>query len=231
LLLVLGMTYSRGGILALVVALVVLTALGDARLRGLAVFVLAVAACVTLMRLLSNVSLGMIVAVVLALIAWRLPKVFLDRAIKARKAAVERSLPNFLDMLSTTVRAGLALNAAMIQATDVAVGALQEELRSALAEIRLGRSRGDALSSMAKRVNEPQLTTMVTSILQAESLGSNIAHVLHELAIETRNHRWHRAEERAAQLPVKMVFPMALLMLPSLYVLIFGPVGASLLIR
>jgi len=138
---------------------------------------------------------------------------------------------DFLDMLASTVRAGLALSSALLQAVDVTFGALENELRSALAEIGLGRERSAALRSMAERINEPQLSTAVTAIVQAEKLGANVSAVLHELAVDSRHHRWTVAEERAARLPIQMLIPMALLMIPSLYVMIFGPIVANILMK
>jgi tight adherence protein C len=196
-------------------------------IRGLAG--LSFGACVALVLAMSlpNKSIGLSVGVLIALVGWRYPKIALDRAIKSRKAAIERALPDFLDMLTATVQAGLALNAAIIQAAESVVGPLKSELESTLAEIRLGRPRAEALESMAQRINEPQITTMVTAIVQAERLGSNLSGMLKELAVDTRHLRWALAEERAAKLPIKMMLPMGLLMLPSLYVMIFGPVVAN----
>ena len=166
-----------------------------------------------------------------ALIGWRFPSMLLSRALKARKEQIQRALPDFLDLLSTTVQAGLALNAALVQATDSTTGALKEELTSMLAEVRLGRPRTDAFNAMADRVNEDSTTTMVTAIVQAEKLGSNLSVVLQELARETRDRRWFRAEEKAAQLPIKMILPMAMFMIPSLYLMIFGPVIARVVMH
>ncbi len=163
-----------------------------------------------------------------ALLAWRLPNIVLSRAIVARKERLQRSLPDFLDVLAATVQAGLALNAAIIQAVNATRGPLREELESMLAEIRLGRPRAEALQAMAERVNEDSILTMVSAIVQAERLGSNLTEVLYELAKDTRDRRWTRAEERASHLPIKMILPMALFMIPSLYIMIFGPVIASL---
>ena len=107
------------------------------------------------------------------------------------------------------------------------MGALGEEVRAALSEMRLGRSRADALRSMAARVRVEQLTTTVTAVVQAERLGSSLANVLEELASEVRNRRSQRAEEIANMMPTKMVLPMALFMLPALFVMIFGGVVAE----
>ena len=156
-----------------------------------------------------------------------LPMSQLKIAIKKRKNAIQRALPDLLDMLATTVQAGLAFNAALMHAVEIASGPLGEEIKAVLSEIRLGRSRADALKSMANRVRQEQLSTTVTAIIQAERLGSNLANVLEELAEETRNRRMIRAEEIANLMPTKMVLPMALFMLPALFVMIFGGVAAE----
>ena len=153
----------------------------------------------------------------------------LKSAAVARKIAVTKALPDLLDMLSSTVQAGPAFNAALASSQETAMGALGEEIRAVLSEVRLGRSRSDALKSMAARVRVEQLSTTVTAIVQAERLGSNLANVLEELAEETRNRRMVRAEEIANLMPTKMVIPMALFMLPALFVMIFGGVVAQYL--
>jgi tight adherence protein C len=157
------------------------------------------------------------------------PTVLLNRAVDSRQKAIYRSVPDFLDMLMTTVEAGISLNGALAATVDSVTGPLSEELKSALSDIRMGRSRADALTAMAKRTGQPDLQTAIVAIVQAERLGGNIVSVLGELAIEARESRMARVEELAAQLPVKMVFPMALFMLPALIVMIFGPVVAGFL--
>ena len=155
------------------------------------------------------------------------PDASLDKAIGARKKSVQRELPNLLDMISTSVEAGTALSQALTIAMDAVSGPLRKELELVNDDIRLGRSRGEAMAAMAHRVREPDLTTCVTAIVQAEKLGGNVAVVLNSLAVEARERRTLRAEELAAQLPVKMVFPMAFFMLPSLLLIIFGSIAAQ----
>jgi tight adherence protein C len=184
--------------------------------------------CVLLMK---NTAMGLVTGLFTALVSWRIPSIMLARAIKARKEQIQRALPDFLDLLATTVRAGLSLNAALVQAADAATDALKDELTSLVSEIRLGRPRADAFNAMAERVNDDSTTMMVTAIVQAERLGANLSTVLQELAKEVRDRRWMRAEERAAQLPVKMIIPMAMFMIPSLYLMIFGPVIAQLVTK
>ena len=165
--------------------------------------------------------------VVLLAVGAAAPNAALNRASEARKQAVQRDLPNFLDIVSTSVEAGTALSGALQVATDAVTGPLRKELELVTDDIRLGRSRSEALAAMAHRIREPDLTTTVTAIVQAERLGGNIAEVLGSLAGEARERRMMRAEELAAQLPVKMVFPMALLMLPALILMIMSGIAAS----
>ena len=173
--------------------------------------------------------LNMIATVLVGGVGISLPLASLEKAISKRKVQVQKALPDFLDMVATTVQAGLSVNQALGYAIDAAPGALGEEIRATLSEIRLGRSRSEALRAAAERLNQQQFTTTITAITQAERLGTNISKVLNELAEDVRNHRIMLVEEHAAKLPVKMVFPMAMFMLPALFVVIFGALAANYL--
>ncbi|HZZ64764.1 MAG TPA: type II secretion system F family protein [Candidatus Baltobacteraceae bacterium] len=170
-----------------------------------------------------------ILGVIVGGVGLYLPIAALEKAIAARKTQVQKALPDFLDMVATTVQAGLAINQALAYAVDAAPGALGDEIKATLSEIRLGRSRAEALRAAAQRLNQQQFTTTITAIIQAERLGTNISKVLNELSEDVRNHRIMLVEEHAAKLPVKMVFPMAMFMLPSLFVVIFGALVANYL--
>ncbi|MFN2529294.1 MAG: type II secretion system F family protein [Candidatus Baltobacteraceae bacterium] len=165
--------------------------------------------------------------VLFALLAAYSPFSSIGASIKKRQTEIARSLPDLLDMLASTVQAGLALNAAFAYAAPSTPGALGEELRAVLSEMRVGRSRAEALKAMADRVDQDDLKTTVRAIIQADRLGSNLSSLLDNLAAEVRQKRLFRAEEQAAQLAVKMVIPMAFFMLPALFVVIFGAVAAG----
>jgi tight adherence protein C len=204
---------------------------------------------VTPAKIAMRIGAGTVFGIVLALLIWNLlhldpiyvagfallaiavgiyaPIFALNQAIEARKIAIQKALPDFLDMVASTVQAGLALNAAMNYAVDVTPGALGEEIKEALSEVRLGRSRAEALRAAAERTNHQDFKTAVTAITQAERLGSNISNVLNELAEDARHRRVMLVEEMAAKLPVKMVFPMVVCMLPALFVVIFGSLFAN----
>ncbi len=170
-----------------------------------------------------------VLVVVAAVFGLTMPSFALDSAIKKRKNALGRRIPDFLDMVSTTVEAGVALNSALGIATASIKGPLAQEMEMVLSDIRLGRNRADAFNAMAQRVHQVDLSSLVMAIVQTERLGGNIGHVLDELADEARSRRLQRAEGIAASLPVKMVLPMAFFMLPALFVMIFAPVVAELI--
>jgi tight adherence protein C len=167
------------------------------------------------------------IAAFAAAVAAYVPFMQLNGAMKKRKAAIVRAFPDFLDMLASTVQAGLAVNAAFQTAAPTLHGPLGEELRTALSEMRLGRSRADALRGMAERIDNPDVTNAMRSIVQAEKLGTSLSKVLQELSSEGRERRIMSAEEFAAQVPVKMTIPMALFMLPAIFTIIFGAVIAD----
>lgn len=151
----------------------------------------------------------------------------LNRAVEARKDDIQKSLPEFLDMVSSTVQAGLALNSAMAYAVEAAPGALGQEIKEALSEIRLGRARADALRAVGERTNHPALRNALRVMTQAERLGANISKILTDLAADARHQRLMLVEEMAAKLPVKMVFPMVFFMIPAIVTIIFGAVAAN----
>jgi len=155
------------------------------------------------------------------------PFIVLNRAIEGRKAAIQKALPEFLDMVASTVQAGLALNSALAYAVEAAPGPLGEEIKEALAEIRMGRSRADALRAVGERTNQPALRNALRVMTQAERLGANISKMLNDLAADARHHRLMLVEEMAAKLPVKMVFPMVFFMIPAIVTVIFGAVAAN----
>ena len=174
----------------------------------------------------SGIVWNLILALVCLSVAYS-PLYWLNLAATRRKEQVQRTLPDFLDMVASTVGAGLAMNSALAYAVDAAPGALGGEIKEALSEIRLGRARTEALKAAASRLRQEELTTTIAAITQAERLGANVGQILGELAEDTRNHRMMEIETQAAKLPVKMVFPMAFFLLPALFVIIFGTLLAN----
>jgi tight adherence protein C len=145
-----------------------------------------------------------------------------------RREQMRKDLPDALDLLTITVEAGLAFDAAMTQVARNTDGPLAEEFYRVLQEIQLGKGRGEALQTMADRVSFDELNIFVGAIVQADSLGIPIAQVLRIQAREMRIKRSQRAEEAAQKVPVKILFPLIFCILPALFVVVIGPAGVNI---
>ena len=151
------------------------------------------------------------------------PEFWLGSRVRGRQHRILRALPDSLDLLTISVRAGLGFDAALAKVTESQPGPLSDEFRRALAEIRVGKQRRDALRDILPRTEVPALTNFVGAIIQAERLGVPIARVLQVQSEQLRIERRQRAEELAAQAPIKMLFPLVGCIFPSLFVVILGP--------
>lgn len=152
-----------------------------------------------------------------------LPLFWLRRRVRRRQHEILRSLPDALDMLTIGVEAGLAFESALLRVGEKWDNALTREFRRAVAEMRVGTARNVALRRMADRTGEKDLSTFVAVLIQSSQLGVSIAQVLHAQAAQMRVKRRQRAEELARQAGIKMIFPLALFVFPSMLVVILGP--------
>ena len=156
-------------------------------------------------------------------IGFMLPYLSLKSKSQKRVEEITYALPSFLDILYVSVEAGLSFDMAIYRTTDKMKGPLSEELLFTLNEINKGRDRSEALRDMVKRTQVADLGTFVTSIIQAEEMGSNIGNVLRIQADTMRLNKRQRAEAKAAKIPTTMLFPIVFFMFPALFVVILGP--------
>ena len=152
-----------------------------------------------------------------------LPEFYLSSLIKKRREEVSCSLPDMLDLLTVSVEAGLGFDLALVKVTERFPGVLSQELGRVLQEMKLGRSRREALQDMAERVGAEDLSAFVTSLVQADQLGVGIGNILRVQSGEMRRKRRQRAEEQAMKAPVKMLIPLVLFIFPALFVVLLGP--------
>ena len=162
-------------------------------------------------------------------IGYYVPTVWLSSRIKARQKEIQKAMPDSLDLLVISVEAGLGFDAAVQRLTEKADHALAREFRRMLAEIKMGRARREALRDLVGRTEVPDLNTFASAIIQADQLGVSVSRVLAVQSEQIRLLRRQRAEEAAAKAPLKMLFPMVLLIFPSMFVVILGPSIPSLL--
>jgi tight adherence protein C len=151
------------------------------------------------------------------------PEFWLGRKIKARSFGMVLQLPDALDLLTISVEAGLGFDAALAKVVEKMEGPLVDEFRQALAEVRMGRPRRDALRDVANRADAQPVSNFIGAIVQAEQLGVPIAKVLQIQSNQLRIERRQRAEEAAAKAPVKMLFPMVGCIFPTIFIVILGP--------
>jgi tight adherence protein C len=165
-----------------------------------------------------------VVGIVALLFGTLFPFFWLSRRVRGRQKAIWRSLPDAFDLMTTCVEAGLGLDSAFHKVSEKLRGPVAEEFAEMLREVAMGKARRDALRDMGERTGVADLQTFANMIVQAEELGTSLGAALRAQAADMRRHRRQRAEEEARRAPAKMVFPLVFFILPSLFIVILGPV-------
>jgi tight adherence protein C len=166
---------------------------------------------------------------VLSLFGFAAPLLLLRRRAKNRQTRFWKALPDSIDLLTTCVEAGLSLDAAFQRVAERQHGPAGEEISRMLREKALGQTRREALTTMADRIDLPDVNVFVNSVIQAETLGTSIGQVLRIQSRQLRTRRRQRAEQLARQAPPKMIFPLVFFIMPSLFIVIVGPMAINAL--
>lgn len=171
------------------------------------------------------VSGGLAIAalVLLPFLGVQLPKSWLERKVDDRMEAIRRDLPDTLDLLAISVEAGVGFEGALGVVCDNFDSPLADEFARTLREMELGLPRRDALHNLKRRTEVPELSNFVLTLTQADALGMPVGRVLKVSAGEMRKKRQQWAREKAAKLPVKILFPLVLFIFPSIFVVLLGP--------
>jgi tight adherence protein C len=182
--------------------------------------------------LLYVVSTGGLLTAVLAaaatVVAFFVPELLLHSAGQRRREAIALQLPDTLDQMTIAVEAGLGFESAMAQSGRNGSGPLAQELVRTLQDIEMGRSRREAYASLASRTDVDDLGRFVRAVIQADTHGISIADVLRTQAADQRLKRRQRAEEKAMQIPVKVIFPLMLCILPVLFIVLLAPAAMDI---
>ncbi len=168
-------------------------------------------------------ALTCLLAVSVTLVAYFLPELLLHSRGQERQQAIQLELPDTLDQMTIAVEAGLGFESAMARAGANGKGPLAAELVRTLQDIAVGQPRREAYLALAERTGVPDLRRFIRAVLQADQYGVSIADVLRTQAQEMRLKRRQRAEEKAMQIPVKVIFPLILCILPTLFIVLLGP--------
>lgn len=169
-------------------------------------------------------KIGLALMLFLPILGGLVPSYWLRFRIKGRRERVTNDLPDLLDLMTISVAAGLGLEQAMQVSCARFESPVCEELRLTLREMELGLSRHDALENMKLRTDIDDLVTFTVVLSQADALGLPIGRVLQAQADEMRDKRRQRAREKAAKVPVKILFPLALCFLPAIMIIVLGPI-------
>jgi tight adherence protein C len=189
----------------------------------------AVAGGLGLLLVSARPSLPLALAMVaVAGVAYVVPELLLYSRGQERQQAIALELADTLDQMTIAVEAGLGFEAAMARAGSNGRGALADELVRTLQDIAVGQPRREAYLALAERTGVPDLRRFVRAVVQADAYGVSIADVLRTQAAEMRLKRRQRAEEKAMQIPVKVIFPLVLCILPTLFIVLLGPAAMDI---
>ena len=151
------------------------------------------------------------------------PFFVLRQMVEERREAIRQSMPDVLDLLCVSVQAGLGFDGAMGKVTAKMKGPLIEEFERLLQELRMGITRRNALNRLAKRCGIEEMKLFTAALIQAEKLGVGTAQVLEIQSENMREMRRQRAKEKAAKLPVNIIFPTTVFIFPALFIVVLGP--------
>lgn len=192
-------------------------------IRGLASAVLAVLTFFLGMLAGAEVGQRLLFTGAMALLGFFLPVVWLGSRIRKRQDEIVKALPDALDLLTISVEAGLPFDGAMQRVAEKWDNEISRGFQRMLTEMRVGKTRRQALRDMAERMEVPDITSFVAALVQADQLGISIAKVLRIQSEQMRIKRRQRAEEKAHQAPIKMLIPMTFLIFPTILIVILGP--------
>jgi tight adherence protein C len=176
--------------------------------------------------LIGRTPFGWLTAGVGAVLGFMGPGLWLDWKVEARKMRIRDALPDTLDLLVVCLEAGSSVDQAIVKSTgelEIAYPDIAEELRTIMTEVRAGKSRNEAFKGFAQRTKLDEARALATMLVQTERFGTSVAQALRAHADSVRTQRRQRAEERAAKIAVKLVFPLVIFLFPALYVVLLGP--------
>lgn len=167
--------------------------------------------------------MNVLILLIVSVFLFYFPEIYLLQSANQRKKEIERTLPDVLDLLTVSVEAGLSFDNSINKLTEKMSGAISDEFKRTLHEIRIGKTRKEAMQNMSKRCNVSDLSVFITSLVQADELGIGISNVLRVQSAQMREKRRQRAQEKAMKAPVKILFPLIFFIFPTIFVIILGP--------
>jgi tight adherence protein C len=162
-------------------------------------------------------------AIAAGVFGWFAPMAFVDRKMRLRFQKIDKQMPDMIDLLVVTIEAGLGILASMRVAAEGLADPLGQELRLTLQEQRMGLSVFEAIESLGRRANAPNMRVFVRALIQGEKLGVSIGTTMRNVALEMRKRRKAAAEEKAQKMPIKLLFPLVFLIFPAIMIVLLVP--------
>lgn len=175
------------------------------------------------------VSKGLLLAIPTSIFGFYMPDLILSSRITRRQKEIRKAMPDALDLLTICVEAGLGFDAAMAKVYEKWDNELGRAFGRVIKEIQLGKLRREALRDMSDRLGIAEMTSFVAAVIQSEQLGVSMANVLRIQSDQMRVKRRQLAEEEAHKAPIKMLLPMAMLIFPSICIVLMTPAVLSIL--
>jgi tight adherence protein C len=165
----------------------------------------------------------LIALLIFGLLGFFFPQLWLTSKIQARQKEIRKAMPDALDLLTICVEAGLSFDSAMSKVSEKWENQLSMAFARVIREIQLGKLQREAMRDMADRLGIAEMTSFVAAVIQSQQLGVSMAKVLRIQSEQMRMKRRQRAEEEAHSAPIKMIFPMGLLIFPSILIILLTP--------
>jgi tight adherence protein C len=174
-------------------------------------------------------GMSLMLTILVIVVSYFLPEALLHSRGQKRSQQIALELADTLDQLTIAVEAGLGFDSALARVGSNGNGPLAEELVRTLQDVQVGQSRRQAYEALATRTDAQDLRRFIRAVIQADKYGVSIAGVLRTQAAEMRMKRRQRAEEKAMQIPVKVIFPLMLCILPVLFIVLLGPAAMDIM--
>ncbi|UOF91300.1 type II secretion system F family protein [Fodinisporobacter ferrooxydans] len=152
------------------------------------------------------------------------PNLYLDSKKRQRLMTIQKTMPDFFDMVNVSVEAGLGIDQALWKVSKQLGGPLAWEFLQTLDEMRLGKSRREAFSHLSNRIPMDSFQSVMSALIQADQLGIGMAKVIRIQTRRIREHQRQLARERAMKAPIKMMFPLVMFIFPTLFIVLLGPI-------
>jgi tight adherence protein C len=183
---------------------------------------------ITLISHTLKVPIKVLIVVVFTILGYFFPDLWIRSRVNSRQKQVRKAMPDALDLLTICVEAGLGFDASMSKVNEKWDNELSMAFGRVIKEIQLGKLRRDALRDMADKIGLAEMTSFVAAVIQSEMLGVSLAKVLRIQSDQMRIKRRQLAEEEAHKAPIKMIFPMGLLIFPALMIVLLTPAAMRL---